>query len=493
MKKILFLALIAVFCGAFSVSAYAEEFYDERELLKTYVSGEVSLMDEDADKAFEEKIVAGLKNLDAEIDVSEFGIPAGTEEEKEKFRNAYYNVLYNNPELYYVKTELGWSVSEEKITKIKPKYKTTDTAEVAQMTAQISAATDEILLLINGNMTEFDKVMTVHDYMVLNYQYDTVGLENANPNFDTSIMVTKTGVCQAYALAFKHVMNSIGIDCLFVASDSMQHAWNLVKVDGKWYHIDLTWDDPVADRYAQVQHTYALLSSAAIENMPEPYSNHNGFDLGEITADSDKYDSAPWRTNSGAVVYCMGKTYYVNGDELVTADGDVICEKLSGDGKWDLGGGMSTASTYAGAAEYNGKLYFNTDTAIMVYNPLTKETAAVESIQGIAGLFIRNNTLGYGILSVGDGGILEFVKGGELLLGDVKIGETYFDANTAVTRVYTENDAVLNVFAADGEDFDVVMCGAGVNEVRMDCNDTLTMFFWNELLKPYREKLVINK
>lgn len=98
MKKILFLALIAVFCGAFSVSAYAEEFYDERELLKTYVSGEVSLMDEDADKAFEEKIVAGLKNLDAEIDVSEFGIPAGTEEEKEKFRKRttmYCTIIQN--------------------------------------------------------------------------------------------------------------------------------------------------------------------------------------------------------------------------------------------------------------------------------------------------------------------------------------------------------------------------------------------------------------
>lgn len=494
MKKILLFALIAAFCGAFSVSAYAEEFYGERALPKTYVSGEVSLMGEDADKAFEEKIVAGWKNFDTEIDISEFHIQVSTDEEKIKFTDAYCNIVYNNPELYYVKTSLGWSKIGDEVVAITPEYSAADKAEAAQMTAQINAATDEILLLINDNMTEFDKVMTVHDYMVLNYYYDTVGLENENANYDASIMVTKTGVCQAYALAFKHIMNKVGIDCLFVSSDAMSHAWNLVKVDGQWYHIDLTWDDPTPNKYAQVRHTYALLSSDAIEseNLPR---QHTGFDLGTLTANSDKYDNAPWRDNVGGIAYCAGRTYYVDANNLVTADGAVVYENLAGkDGKWDIGGGMFMTGVFVGVAEYNGKVYFNTDTAIMVYDPKTDETSELKSIQGMGGLFIRNNTLKYCVYTPvvsESGATVETSMGEDISLGDVRIGETYFDGSKTVTKVFAENDAVLNVFASDGEGFGAVRCGEGVSNVIMEHGGAPTLFFWNEQLKPYREKLIV--
>lgn len=51
--------------------------------------------------------------------------------------------------------------------------------------------------------------------------------------------------CNGYALAFKDIMTRLNIQALHITSDSMQHAWNLVYLDGEWYHVDVTWDDPV--------------------------------------------------------------------------------------------------------------------------------------------------------------------------------------------------------------------------------------------------------
>ena len=60
-------------------------------------------------------------------------------------------------------------------------------------------------------------------------------------------------VCDGYSRLVKMMCDDMGIECRIVVGDvngGGGHAWNLVKVDGQWYHLDVTWDDGGSDRYA---------------------------------------------------------------------------------------------------------------------------------------------------------------------------------------------------------------------------------------------------
>jgi len=65
-------------------------------------------------------------------------------------------------------------------------------------------------------------------------------------------------VCQGYALAFKLCMDILGIESKVILGMTPEgkHAWNAVKLDGEWYYIDVTWDDPVPDAEGKVVYNY---------------------------------------------------------------------------------------------------------------------------------------------------------------------------------------------------------------------------------------------
>ena len=54
-------------------------------------------------------------------------------------------------------------------------------------------------------------------------------------------------------------------------ADEIDHAWNLVELDGKWYHLDATWDDPMPDQGEDALHQYPELVYGS--NMPETHNN----------------------------------------------------------------------------------------------------------------------------------------------------------------------------------------------------------------------------
>ncbi len=60
-------------------------------------------------------------------------------------------------------------------------------------------------------------------------------------------LLKKVAVCDGYSHAFQMVMRKLKIPCRFVTGSSggVGHAWNMVKLSGKWYHIDVTFDDPI--------------------------------------------------------------------------------------------------------------------------------------------------------------------------------------------------------------------------------------------------------
>ncbi len=110
---------------------------------------------------------------------------------------------------------------------------------------------------ITPEMSDFEKELALHDWLVSNCAYDQQvhdvrtprGLpDNTNPY---GPLVGGYGICLGYAAAFQLLMDLADVECITVvgaSSDSTSdHAWNMVRLDGEWYCVDPTWDDPVGD------------------------------------------------------------------------------------------------------------------------------------------------------------------------------------------------------------------------------------------------------
>ena len=181
----------------------------ENRLPETYVDSGISLS---AIDEFEKRIKAGWDNFSAEIDVKDLIIPTSFIEDK------YFRIAFdseNTLKYYYVSDSFGYSYYEDcgTVVSIFPKYTETNIEVVSKTILDVKEETEKILMHIRDDMNDFEKVMTVHDYMVLNYQYDMTGQIN-----DIRIITTKTGMCMSYAFAFDYIMDVLGKDCVFVSS-----------------------------------------------------------------------------------------------------------------------------------------------------------------------------------------------------------------------------------------------------------------------------------
>lgn len=109
-------------------------------------------------------------------------------------------------------------------------------------------------------LSNFEKVKAAHDFIVLSTAYSSM---TENSQYSPYTLLTENkAVCQAYALVLYRMLEKLGLEVRYVAGEATEqlHAWVLVKLEGAWYHIDVTWDDPVPDKPSEVRYNYFLLS-----------------------------------------------------------------------------------------------------------------------------------------------------------------------------------------------------------------------------------------
>lgn len=113
--------------------------------------------------------------------------------------------------------------------------------------------------------TDYDKLLFIHDWLVDNTVYTA---KNKYYEYEADgPVVHGKAVCEGYSKAFMYFAQSVGIDCVCVIgkANDEQHMWNLVNLYGCWYHVDVTWDDPVrSDGSNVLRHNYFLLSDRDI-------------------------------------------------------------------------------------------------------------------------------------------------------------------------------------------------------------------------------------
>lgn len=130
---------------------------------------------------------------------------------------------------------------------------------------------------IVDTMTTTQKLKIIHDYIIDNTKYDTLKSKNINDmtyksNTAIGVLLEGYGICSGYSDAMSIFLDKLGIDNYKISNDT--HIWNLVKVNNKWLHIDLTWDDPIYEQNLN-RDTYFLITTAELEKLNDDTHSFN--------------------------------------------------------------------------------------------------------------------------------------------------------------------------------------------------------------------------
>lgn len=129
---------------------------------------------------------------------------------------------------------------------------------------------DFISANINDTMNIKDKIKVFHDYVINNTVYDE---NNKNKSYTAyNLITTGKSICGGYSDIMSIFLNNIGVQNYKITSEN--HIWNLVNLDGVWYHLDATWDDPVAsDGKQYLIHNFFMISTEELLNLDKVEHN----------------------------------------------------------------------------------------------------------------------------------------------------------------------------------------------------------------------------
>lgn len=159
-----------------------------------------------------------------------------------------FEAVYNDhPELFWLETEYSCKYLEDgQCLEITLKYN--ETVENFDEAKQRFEARAKEIIKKTEQFSQLDvKEQMVHDELIETVKYN----KNAEMGQSAySALVNGESVCAGYARAFQYIMQQIGVPCYYCTGTSDgDHAWNIIKLGGKYYNVDVTWDDTTTPSY----------------------------------------------------------------------------------------------------------------------------------------------------------------------------------------------------------------------------------------------------
>lgn len=122
-----------------------------------------------------------------------------------------------------------------------------------------------------------ENIKIFHDYIINHTKYDannTTGVSSINSSTAYGVLFDGVGICSGYTDAMQLFLEKLGVKNYRVSSST--HIWNLVYVEGKWLHLDLTWDDPImSDGSDALNEDYFLIDTNTLLSKED---NEHNFD-----------------------------------------------------------------------------------------------------------------------------------------------------------------------------------------------------------------------
>ncbi|WP_274363642.1 WG repeat-containing protein [Paenibacillus thermotolerans] len=157
----------------------------------------------------------------------------------------------------YIKKDLTWFVEPKPVTPVtKPdaamSKKNIDLMLYSQSEHDFVVGQAKSILkkIITGSMSEYEKVAKIHEYVTTHVDYDYDNFYSNNiPRVSYSAygaLKYNLAVCEGYTELMGLMLNMAGVESMkavgVIRTSGIGHAWNIVKIDGKYYHLDATWD-----------------------------------------------------------------------------------------------------------------------------------------------------------------------------------------------------------------------------------------------------------
>lgn len=183
---------------------------------------------------------------------------------------------YDYPEIFYLNSTYEIKISTNSynhIINIILDYTITDVEKIKQKQVLMEERVQEIIsTIITKSMSDYEKEVAIHDYLTKNIKYYNYGDINSIPSEmhnAYNALVNNEAVCDGISKAFQIIMNSLGIECITVGGilDGVSHAWNIIKIKNKYYHVDITSDKyTTKEEYLGVFHAYFNISDEKISH-----------------------------------------------------------------------------------------------------------------------------------------------------------------------------------------------------------------------------------
>ena len=222
------------------------------------------------------------------------------------YQSAVETFLYDNPDVFYLEPTKMY-INIKTIKKLfcttydvyidsgkLPNYWTDEfnsEKEILEAEQQVKNQTYSLLAKLEKG-TDYEKILMIHDYLINNLKFDE-SLEEKHIYNIYGALVNNIAVCEGYAKSFKYLANQAGIECIMVIGtaknsegDTESHAWNYVKLNNKWYAVDVTWDDPILIGSGfignDIKYRYFLKSKATMAK--------DHFESGRFTEEGQEYN-----------------------------------------------------------------------------------------------------------------------------------------------------------------------------------------------------------
>lgn len=176
-----------------------------------------------------------------------------------------YKLVYSQERGYFWLSNLFYAPeSEISVLRLHYLYERED-AEIKR--AELDLAASTVLGELPEDASDFDKVVYFHDKIATGCSFSDTA-EHVKSAY--GVLVTGLGQCEGYAAAMSALCDKAGIPnytAFGETKDGVSHAWNKVMLNGSWYNVDCTWDDPIITRNDPdfVRHDYLLVKDSEIE------------------------------------------------------------------------------------------------------------------------------------------------------------------------------------------------------------------------------------
>ena len=174
---------------------------------------------------------------------------------------------------------------------------TTEVESTGKVTLKIDKVyNDEMIVILNYKVDDIikkninetdtirDKIKKIHDYIINNTTYDKDRSDKKIVNYKSDnaygVLIENYGLCGGYTDAMMLFLEKFNIPNYKIATEN--HVWNYVKIDDKWLHLDLTWDDPITENDKNIlDDSYFLITDEELAKMEKEEHNFNADIFGE--------------------------------------------------------------------------------------------------------------------------------------------------------------------------------------------------------------------